>query len=187
MLLGRNQPAPGQKNGESTVTAGSGAFQNDEADRQLTVQSSMFSALPVKRFELPLLEQNILTDVYDEIELLGFPVTYSYFDLLETKFRGDILAHEMAGCVGKTIRMLGLLVTIKYVRTIKKEWMHFGTFIDVNGRFFDTVHFPKTVTQYPFRGDGVYLVKGKIVEEFGFPSMNVDQMAKMPLKADPRG
>ncbi len=186
MLLGRNQPAAGQKNGEPT-TAGSDASKNDDADRQLTVQASMFSALPVKRFELPLLEQNILTDVYDEIELLGFPITYSYFDLLETKFRGDILAHEMAGCVGKTLRMLGLLVTIKYVRTIKKEWMHFGTFIDVNGRFFDTVHFPKTVAQYPFRGDGVYLVKGKIVEEFGFPSMNVEQMAKMPLKADPRG
>ncbi|MEI6682515.1 MAG: DNA polymerase III subunit alpha [Bacteroidota bacterium] len=187
MLLGRNQPAAGQKNGESTVAAGFSASGNDDTDNQLTVQASMFSALPVKRFELPLLEQNILTDVYDEIELLGFPITYSYFDLLETKFRGDILAHEMAGCVGKTVRMLGLLVTIKYVRTIKKEWMHFGTFIDVNGRFFDTVHFPKAVTQYPFRGDGVYLVKGKIVEEFGFPSMNVDQMAKMPLKADPRG
>ena len=83
--------------------------------------------------------------------------------------------------------MLGLLVTIKYVRTIRKEWMHFGTFIDINGRFFDTVHFPKAVTEYPFRGDGVYLVKGRIVEEFGFPSLEVEKMAKMPLKPDPRG
>ena len=82
--------------------------------------------------------------------------------------------------------MLGLLVTIKYVRTVKKEWMHFGTFIDVNGRFFDTVHFPKAVNQYPFRGDGIYLIKGKIIEEFGFPSLEVEKMAKMPLKTDPR-
>ena len=141
----------------------------------------------VKKFDLPVLEQNSIADVYDEIELLGFPITYTYFDLLETKFRGDILAHQMGSHVGKSIRMLGLLVTIKYVRTIKMEWMHFGTFIDVNGRFFDTVHFPKAVTQYPFRGDGIYLVKGKIVEEFGFPSMNVEKMAKMPLKGDPRG
>lgn len=142
---------------------------------------------PVKKFELPVLEQNHLADVYDEIELLGFPVTYSYFDLLQTRFRGDILSHEMGMHVGKTARMLGLLVTIKYVRTVKREWMHFGTFIDVNGHFFDTVHFPKTVTDYPFRGDGIYLVKGKIVEEFGFPGMNVEKMAKMPLKGDPRG
>ena len=141
----------------------------------------------VKRFELPVLEQNLLSEVYDEIELLGFPITHTYFDLLGTKFRGDILAHDMGTHVGKTIRMLGLLVTIKYVRTIKREWMHFGTFIDANGHFFDTVHFPKAVTQYPFRGDGIYLVKGKIVEEFGFPSMNVEKMAKMPLQSDPRG
>ncbi len=142
---------------------------------------------PVRKFVLPALEQNLLSDVYDEIELLGFPITHTYFDLLHTKFRGDILSHEMPAHVGKTVRMLGLLVTIKYVRTSKREWMHFGTFIDVNGRFYDTVHFPKAVTEYPFRGDGVYLVKGKIVEEFGFPSMNVEKMAKMPLKGDPRG
>jgi len=125
--------------------------------------------------------------VYDEIELLGFPVTYSYFDLLETRFRGDILAHEMNTRVGKKVRMLGLLVTIKYARTVRKEWMHFGTFIDVNGRFFDTVHFPKAVAEFPFRGDGIYLVGGKIVEEFGFPSLEVEKMAKMPLQGDPRG
>ncbi len=153
----------------------------------VTRHASLFPAPPAKRFELPVLEQNLLADVYDEIELLGFPVTHSYFELLETKFRGDILAHEMSDHIGKKVRMLGLLVTIKYVRTVRKEWMHFGTFIDVNGRFFDTVHFPKTVTAYPFRGDGIYLVGGKIVEEFGFPSLEVDKMAKMPLKSDPRG
>ena len=82
--------------------------------------------------------------------------------------------------------MLGQLVTIKYVRTVKKEWMHFGTFIDSTGHFFDTVHFPDSVRNYPFRGDGIYLVLGKIVEEFGFPSMEVQKMAKMPLRKDPR-
>jgi error-prone DNA polymerase len=72
------------------------------------------------------------------------------------------------------------------VRTVKKEWMHFGTFIDVHGHFFDTVHFPNSLKDYPFRGDGIYLVLGKIVEEFGFPSMEVEKMAKMPLQKDPR-
>ncbi len=153
---------------------------------QSEIANPLLFPTEVKKFELPALEQNGLSDVYDEIEFLGFPITRSYFDLLETKSRGEILAHEMADNVGKTTRMIGLLVTIKYVRTVKKEWMHFGTFIDVTGHFFDTVHFPRSVTQYPFRGDGIYLVKGKIVEEFGFPSMNVEKMAKMPLKADPR-
>jgi DNA polymerase-3 subunit alpha len=174
MLVGK-----GQKDGQMRNAV-------SEMEKPPVVNPVLFHTR-AEKFELPVLEQNLLADVYDEIELLGFPVTNTYFDLLVTKFRGDFLAHEMASHVGKTIRMLGLLVTIKYVRTIKREWMHFGTFIDVNGHFFDTVHFPKAVTEYPFRGEGVYLVKGKIVEEFGFPSMNVEKMAKMPLMSDPRG
>jgi DNA polymerase-3 subunit alpha len=146
---------------------------------------SLFQAQP-KKFELPALEQSMLEEVYDEIELLGWPVSHSYFELLETPFRGEIMAREMMGKLGKTVRMLGLLVTIKYVRTVRKEWMHFGTFIDFEGQFFDTVHFPRAVEKYPFRGEGVYLVMGKIVEEFGFPSLEVGKMAKMPLKKDPR-
>jgi DNA polymerase III alpha subunit len=183
MLLGKNHAAG--KNGEMVKRRVGDADPSSMVNPPM-INPQLFQTA-VAKFDLPVLEQNLLADVYDEIELLGFPITNTYFDLLETKFRGDILAHEMASSVGKTIRMLGLLVTIKYVRTIKREWMHFGTFIDVNGRFFDTVHFPKAVTEYPFRGDGVYLVKGKIVEEFGFPSMNVEKMAKMPLQGDPRG
>nr|MBC8436153.1 hypothetical protein [Bacteroidota bacterium] len=141
---------------------------------------------PVQKFELPTLWQSQLEEVYDEIELLGWPVTHTWFDLLETNFRGEIMATEMNQLIGKKARMLGLLVTIKYVRTVKKEWMHFGTFIDVHGQFFDTVHFPQAVSKYPFRGDGIYLMLGKIVEEFGFPSLEVEKMAKMAVKADPR-
>lgn len=178
MLLGKTGRAAGRDAATGLVAAGH--FATGHAP-------SLLPPLPARKFELPSLQQDILADVYDEIELLGFPVTHTYFDLLETKFRGDILADEMAGYVGKQVRMLGLLVTIKYVRTVRKEWMHFGTFIDVNGKFFDTVHFPPAVAAYPFRGDGVYLVKGKIVEEFGFPSLEVEKMAKMPLRPDPRG
>ena len=146
---------------------------------------TLFQAQP-KKFELPALAQSTLEEVYDEIELLGWPVSNSYFELLETSFRGEILAGGMMGKLGKKVRMLGLLVTIKYVRTVRKEWMHFGTFIDFEGQFFDTVHFPKAVEKYPFRGEGVYLIMGKIVEEFGFPSLEVEKMAKMPLRKDPR-
>ena len=64
--------------------------------------------------------------------------------------------------------------------------MQFGTFLDVQGNFFDTVHFPDSLQQYRFKGSGVYLLLGKIVEEFGFPSLEVEKMAKMPNKKDPR-
>jgi len=139
-----------------------------------------------REFVMPELEQTSIEDAYDEIELLGFPVSLSAFDLLETSFRGNIFAHTLMHNTGKMIRILGNLVTIKYVHTVKGEWMHFGCFLDIHGEFFDTVHFPDSLQKYPFRGQGVYLILGRIVEEFGFPSIEVEKMAKMPFKKDPR-
>lgn len=139
-----------------------------------------------RKYSLPQFEHPVLADAYDEIELLGFPVTLSLFDMLETSFRGEVFAKNMMDYVGRKVRMLGRLVAIKYVHTSRNEVMHFGTFSDVYGEFFDTVHFPPTLKVYPFRGDGVYLVLGKIVEEFGFPSLEVEKMAKMPLKPNPK-
>jgi DNA polymerase-3 subunit alpha len=108
------------------------------------------------------------------------------FDMLETKFRGEITAKSMMNHVGRTVRMLGRLVAIKYVQTSRNEIMHFGTFTDAEGELFDTVHFPPSLKNYPFRGDGIYLMLGKVVEEFGFPSLEVEKMAKMPFQANPK-
>jgi len=138
------------------------------------------------RVDLPDLDQHPLEDAYDEIELLGFPVTLTYFDMLKTSFRGEIDASQMLGHVGQNVRMAGELVTIKYVRTVKGEIMNFAAFLDHKGEFFDTVHFPGSLRQYPFRGYGVYLMLGKVVEEFGFPSLEVAKLARLPLKPDPR-
>ena len=139
-----------------------------------------------RTYKLPKLTHSVLADAYDEIELLGFPISLSPFDMLETNFRGEIFAKNMMENVGRKVRMLGRLVTIKYVRTSRNEIMHFGTFTDIYGEFFDTVHFPPSLKNYPFRGDGVYLLLGKLVEEFGFPSLEVEKMAKLPLKPNPK-
>jgi len=141
---------------------------------------------PEKKFHLPKLEQSRLEDAYDEIEFLGFPVSMSAFDLLKTSFRGEIMAEDMLKNKGKKVRMVGNLVTIKNVKTVNREWMHFGAFLDAKGEFFDTVHFPRSLKDYPFRGYGVYLILGKVEEEMGFPSLTVEKMAKLPVKQDPR-
>jgi len=141
---------------------------------------------PPEKFTLPELEHSDIEDAYDEIELLGFPVTLSYFDLLRTKFRGEISAKDMLNNVGRRVRMVGHLVTLKYIRTVKKEWMHFGTFFDSSGEFFDTVHFPNSLKNYPFKGKGIYLMAGTVTEEFGFASLTVEKLAKLPLQGDPR-
>ncbi len=139
-----------------------------------------------RKFKLPQLTHNALEDAYDEIEMLGFPVSVTNFDMLRTEFRGEIIAADLDNHIGKKVRMLGLLVTIKYVRTVKKEMMHFGTFLDVKGEFFDTTHFPDSLKYYPFRGYGLYLILGKVVTEFGYASLEVEKLAKLPLKSDPR-
>ncbi len=146
---------------------------------------ALFEAKP-REFSLPKLEQSVLGDAWDEIELLGFPVSMTVFDMLETKFRGEITAKNMMNHVGRVVRMLGRLVAIKYVHTSRNEIMHFGTFTDAEAELFDTVHFPPSLKNYPFRGDGVYLMLGKVVEEFGFPSLEVEKMARMPFQANPK-
>ena len=152
------------------------------------VHVNTLSMFPVqrKKFELPVLEYSPITDAYDEIELLGFPISISMFDLLETNFRGEIQAKDLMENLRRKVKMVGRLVTIKYVRTIKKEIMHFGTFIDSTGNFFDTVHFPDSLKNYPFKGSGIYLILGKVVEEFGFPSIEVEKLAKLPIKPNPK-
>ncbi|HPG33112.1 MAG: DNA polymerase III subunit alpha [Lentimicrobiaceae bacterium] len=141
---------------------------------------------PVRQFSLPALVHSPLEDAYDEIELLDFPISMNYFEMLKTNFRGEIQARHLRTSTGQTVKMAGILVTIKYVRTIRNEIMHFATFFDDEGEFFDTVHFPDTVKEFPFRGRGVYLLLGKVVEEFGFPSLEVSKMAKLPPMSDPR-
>jgi len=141
---------------------------------------------PSRSFSLPDLEHDRLDDAYDEIELLSFPVSMTWFDMLETSFRGEIQARDLINHVGERVRMVGHLVTIKYIKTIKKKWMNFGCFIDAEGSFFDTTHFPQSLKNYPFKGSGTYLILGKVVEEYGFPSIEVEKLAKLPVKPDKR-
>ncbi len=138
-----------------------------------------------KEFQFPRPENDALTDAWDEVELLGFPVTASPFDMLQSSFRGDISACDMTRHQGQKLRMVGWLVNTKYVRTVKGEVMFFGCFTDHHGHFFDSVHFPSVNKEYPFRGSGIYLLKGRLTQEFGHPSLSVQKMARLPLKPRP--
>lgn len=146
---------------------------------------SMFQ-IPVRKYTLPPMVQSKIEDAFDEIELIGFPVTLSWFDLLKTKFRGETEARNIINYPGKKVKIVGLLVTVKYIKTKNNDWMNFGTFLDSGGDFFDTIHFSQSLKKHPFRGSGLYLILGKIVQEFGFASIEVEKMAKLPLVNDPR-
>jgi error-prone DNA polymerase len=142
--------------------------------------------LPVKSFTLPLLLEDPVEDAYDEIELLGFPVTMTEFELLQSSYRGDIKAGDLAGHEGKKVRMAGNLVATKDVRTKNGKQMKFGTFLDDRSGFFDTVHFTGSLEKFPFTGRGVYLMEGKVVCDFGVAALEVEKLARLPYQADPR-
>ncbi|NJO68168.1 MAG: DNA polymerase III subunit alpha [Bacteroidetes bacterium] len=139
-----------------------------------------------RELTLPPLRNSTLEDAYDEMELIGFPVSMSRFDMLQTSYRGDTSSQELLTKIGRKVRMVGEYVTVKYVSTVKREIMHFGCFLDVHGEFFDTVHFPDSLKKYPFTGGGVYLMEGKVVQEFDYPSVEIQKLARLPYKADPR-
>ncbi len=141
--------------------------------------------LPIKPYQLPILANHSIEDAYQELELLGFPLTLSMFDLLKTAYRGDVLADDLIKHEGKVVKMLGNFVCDKTVYTIKNTKMWFGTFIDREGNFFDTTHFPNSSPIYPFRGKGCYLILGKVVADFGVPSIEVIKFAKLSIMDNP--
>jgi len=64
--------------------------------------------------------------------------------------------------------------------------MHFGTWLDREGRFFDTVHFPDQMKTSPFRGRGVYRIRGRLTTDFGFVSLEVISMERLAFRVDGR-
>ena len=122
---------------------------------------------PSKTYVLPTLEINALEEVHEQIDLLGFPLV-SPFDLLKTDFRGEIMTDKLKSYVGKKVRMVGYFVAKKHVRTSDNRMMNFGTWVDYEGNFFDSTHFPEAAEKYPFRGKGCYLILGKWSLILGF-------------------
>ncbi|KKO89169.1 DNA polymerase III subunit alpha [Sphingobacterium sp. Ag1] len=140
---------------------------------------------PVKEFKFPELKRNIFEDAFDEIEILSFPVSSTPFDLLQTKYRGTVMAKDLTDHHKKQVKMLAYLISRKHVPT-KRGIMYFGTWIDVEGNYFDTAHFPDCLEKYPFQGGGCYLLLGIVEVDFHFPTITITKMAKMPFIADPR-
>ena len=129
--------------------------------------------------QVPVLEEtDIRQDILDQIDGLEFPLD-SPFHLLREPSLGGTRARDLPQQLGKIVQVHGYLVTVKYTRTVKGEVMNFGTFLDQEGEWIDTVHFPPSIKKYPFKGRAIYRIEGKVVEEFGFYSLEVQRMERM--------
>lgn len=139
----------------------------------------LFDAPPVD-YPLPRLTRHAIEDSFDEIELLGFCLG-DPFALLATSEKGDTVARELSKKIGLAVQIFGYVVATKDALTKTKAFMHFGTFLDREGRIFDTVHFPAAAKKFPFRGRGFYEIRGTVSEDFGVPVIEVSQMERCPI------
>lgn len=138
-----------------------------------------------KEFDIPKLSCSPEEDAFDQIELLGFPLCPP-FELLLPDQTKNIAAKKLPELVGKKVWVKGYLVHAKKTVTSDKKLMYFGCFLDEAGDWLDTVHFPIAAAQYPFRGNGVYLVYGTVTCDYDFIAIEVELMRKLDVVEDPR-
>ncbi|MCC6816728.1 MAG: DNA polymerase III subunit alpha [Saprospiraceae bacterium] len=133
-----------------------------------------------KTWQLPKLHHSRIEQAYDEIELLGFSLC-SPFDLLKEVPEEALRAKDLPKLIGKTISIAAYLITVKITFTHKGDRMCFGTFIDIDGEWVDTVHFPPALKAYPFRGMGCYLIKGKVINEYDAISIDASYIKRLEM------
>lgn len=173
-----------------TLLIRSGAFRFYQANRQALLwemhqlmktvkpkhRVSLFE-IETPRLDLPVLDKMEYADYYEQMDLFGFPLNLP-FDLVKEEMP-DMLARQLPEYLEQTIQIAAYLITVKNTRTSHNESMQFGTFLDREGGWIDTVHFPEVVKQHPFLAKACYILRAKVVVEFGFYSLEVKQIQKL--------
>lgn len=138
-----------------------------------------------QKFQIPKLHTTNLETAFEQLELLGFSLC-SPFELLAEPLKNSNGQQNLKRYLNKHIDIYGYLITVKNTSTHNGKHMHFATMVDQHGEVFDTVLFPPVAAKYHFRGKGIYRFYGKVVEEFGFLSIEVIKMQKQDYISDPR-
>jgi DNA-directed DNA polymerase III PolC len=146
--------------------------------KTVTQHSSLFKRT-AKKFKLPSLVDSKLDDAFDEMDLLGFTLT-SPFTLLRAQIPSQLKAAQLPQFIKQEVSIVGYLINVKNTGTSKGQRMCFGTFIDLDGYWIDTVHFPDSARQFPFTGNGCYHIKGIVSIEYDFLTIEVNYLKRLP-------
>lgn len=153
--------------------------------KKMTVEAPEVQALfnePLQLdFDLPALHDDPMDDLYDQMEIMGFCTT-NPFALADADPSGYVPAAEMHRYKGKTITMLAYFIARKHVITKNDDHMFFGTFVDCELNWIDTVHFPDAARRHPLHTSGFYKIRGRVAEDFGVYSLEVQYMEKVGYK-----
>jgi len=147
-------------------------------DKKTKPAKTLFNENP-KEFSLPELYFHSLETAYDELELLGFSSSISPFKLIEKLPETQLVAKDLVHLINQRVEIVGYLVHIKGTMASGSKYMSFAVFVDFKGHWIDTVHFPDVIRKYPFRGPGSYLIKGRVISEFGFISIEVSELQRL--------
>ncbi len=141
---------------------------------------ALFADRPVE-FELPELVDSRLDDLYDQIEIIGFPLS-NPFELADDDPAGYVAAKDLHLHHKKIVSVLCYFIARKHAVTKNDEGMFFGTFVDAQLDWIDTVHFPEVARQYPLHKSGFYKITGKVTDDFGVYSLEVRGLEKVGHK-----
>ncbi len=137
-----------------------------------------------RSFRLPAMPRSQRTDAFDEIELLNFPLC-SPFQLARQLPQPEIMARDLVNNVGKTVRMVGYIVTTRIVRTAKGDYMQFITFTDQDGESFEASLFPQAFLrrQGPLSRDGLglYAIQGKVILDMGIAELDLQTADRLEI------
>jgi DNA polymerase-3 subunit alpha len=147
--------------------------------KKTTPRAELFET-PVRKWKLPLLTESPIDDAFNDLELFGFTLC-SPFKLLRDQTPIDLKAADLKNHINQKVCILGYFITRKDTATSGGEKMHFGTFIDIDGRWIDTVHFPPSAREYPFVGPGCYELHGKVTQAYDFITLEVEWMMHLPM------
>lgn len=150
--------------------------------KRTTPEANLFE-VEAQQFQLPQFWSHELEDAYDELELLGFTVSCTPFDLLEEIPDLPLRAKDLAANHRREVTMLLYHINTKHTSTSGGERMYFATWFDQDGNWVDSVHFPPSAKAFPFRGPGCYVVKGIAVNDYGFMSIEVREMHRLPTRS----
>lgn len=158
---------------------------NPDVVKREQVGASLFN-VKTRQYEVPKLSGTEEEDAFDQIELLGFTLD-SYFKLITSEDTQPILkAKELVALHGQHIWVKGYVIHVKKTQTLSGADMCFGTLLDEEGEWLDTVHFPDVMRRYPFRGKGVYRIFGKVTVEYDCVTVEAEYLEKLSVMEDPR-
>jgi DNA polymerase-3 subunit alpha len=151
--------------------------------KEKNYQKERLFPVPAKNFHIPQLQQSFRTDAKEELQLLGFPLV-SWFDLVEGGRKAEIKARDMVNNIGKKVLMVGYVFTLRTAGTSKGDTLQFVNFVDDEGYPFDAVLFPQIFKRFPILQKGVYAVTGKVVDEYGVQTLEVQKWEMLEISLE---